>query len=63
MIRVAALRLYLDAVKEDVRFRQGLGLLQAEPMKVEERVMMVGRRFRRVGRDGKATPVDDSQVS
>jgi len=63
MIKVAALRLYLDAVKEDVRFRQSLGLLHAEPMKVEERVMMVGGRFCRVGRDGKATPVDDSQVS
>lgn len=63
MTRVAALRLHLDAVKEDVRFRQSLGLLHAEPMKVEERIMMVAGRFCRVDRDGKATPVDDSQVS
>lgn len=63
MTRVAGLRLYFDPVKEDIRFRQSLGLLHAEPMKVEERVMMVAGRFCRVDRDGKATPVDDSQVS
>lgn len=53
MIRVAALRLFLDAVKAEIEMRQTLGLLPTEPLKIQHRIVMLQGRFVEVGSDGK----------
>lgn len=53
MARVAAIRVYLDAVKAEVEMRQSLGLLPTEPLRVQHRIVMLQGRFVEIGPDGK----------
>jgi hypothetical protein len=53
MARVAAIRVYLDAVKAEVEMRQSLGLLPTEPLRIQHRIVMLQGRFVEIGPDGK----------
>lgn len=57
MARVSALRLYLEAVKLEIDIRQTLGLLPTEPLRIQQRIIMLEGRFVRIGPDGK--PIDE----
>lgn len=59
MARVAAVRVYLEAVKAEVEMRQKLGLLPTEPLKVQHRIVMLKGRFVEIGPDGK--PILDEE--
>lgn len=61
MARVAALRLYLEAIKVEVELRQSLGLLTSRSLRVDERIVMIEGRFCRVTPEGKATPINPSK--
>ena len=53
MARVAAIRVYLDAVKAEVEMRQSLGLLPTEPSRIQHRIVMLQGKFVEIGPDGK----------
>jgi len=62
MARVAAVRVYLDAVKAEVEMRQSLGLLPTEPLKIQHRIVMLQGRFVEIGPDGKPVTSGPAKV-
>lgn len=50
-VRVNAIRLYMDSVTKDLEIRQKLGLLPAETILVEQRVVMLEGKFVIIGAD------------
>lgn len=53
MARVSALRVYLEAIMRELEARQTLGLLPTEPLRIQQRIVMLGGKFVRIGPDGK----------
>jgi len=60
MPRVAALRLYEDTIKDEIKIRQTLGLLPREPLKIQHRIVMLQGKFVKVDSNGK---IVDTEVS
>ncbi len=59
MARVAAVRVYLDAIRAEIEMRQKLGLLPTEPVRVQHRIVMLQGRFVELGPDGKPIPNEE----
>jgi hypothetical protein len=63
MARVAAIREYREAVIAEIELRQKLGLLPSEPLRVEQRIVMLQGRFVRVDANGKPVHEESSAGS
>lgn len=54
--RVGALKLAKETYMDLMRMLESLGLIPKEPMRIQQRIVMIKGRFRFVGPDGKVIP-------